>query len=90
MNTAVHCVKTIGAMPVMNPVIGPTEKCALSVSRKEEISMTNKYREDGIQRHQTEEAQRKLEQRRYERDHFSDGAPVAMYEGLQPEELWQG
>ena len=30
----------------------------------------------GIERKELEEAQAKLERRRYERDHFSDGSPV--------------
>lgn len=44
----------------------------------------------GIQRHQAEEAQAKLKQRRWERDHFSDGVPVAVYEGIEvPDEEGQ-
>ena len=46
----------------------------------------------GIQRQQAEQAQAKLQQRRWERDHFSDGVPVAMYEGFEPSGVkpWEG
>ena len=66
--------------------MGFARSCAI-MDRREEISMTklSDYHQTGIERQVAEEAQAKLEQRRYERDHFSDGAPVALYEGLQPE-----
>lgn len=60
-----------------------TRSPALSVRRKEEMSMTD-FGMTGVERYLIEEAQAKLQQRRYERDHFSDGVPVEMYEGLQP------
>ena len=46
----------------------------------------------GIERQRAAEAQAKLQQRRWERDHFSDGVPVAMYEGFEPSGVkpWEG
>ena len=38
----------------------------------------------GIELHELEAAQAKLERRRWERDHFSDGTPVALFAGLAP------
>jgi hypothetical protein len=49
------------------------------------MTKLSNYHQTVIERQVAEEAQAKLEQRRYERDHFSDGVPVASYEGLQPE-----
>ena len=43
----------------------------------------NDHAVTGIQRHQAEQAQAKLQQRRWERDHFSDGVPVEMYTGVE-------
>jgi hypothetical protein len=39
----------------------------------------------GIERKQVEDAQKRLEQRRWERDHFSDGTPVTLNMQWAPE-----
>ncbi len=81
-----------GAMTLRKIVIATTRSHVLSVRKEEEMSMTNNTgrlkaipRLTGIERQELDEAQAKLERMRYERTHFSDGVPVELYEGLEPE-----
>ena len=85
-----------GNMTLRSHVIATTRNHVLSAQMKEGMNMTKgcghiflpkaRVMLTGIERQQAEEAQAKLEQRRWERDHFSDGVPVALYEGL---ETWE-
>jgi len=46
------------------------------------MTKPNRYLDNltGIEREQLREGQRKLERKRWDREHFSDGTPVAIYE----------